>query len=641
MITDPYLEKGKALSRKLALDPRFHIFLQGGAYVLTGFCLGAASLRNLYIPLAMAFTFACSGTGALLSGLGGALGYLVFWGKAGMQGAAWVAAAMLYSALTGGRRTVRDTRLLLPATAALVVAAFGVVFQTMGQDTAGVPMYLLRIALGAGASWLFAMTVQSRNPILQWLSGGLAVLALAQIMPIPYLGLGYIAAGMMGAAGAFPGAALAGLALDLAQVTPVPMTAVLVLAYLVRLLPRFPKWMPRIAPALVYLAVVGVCRKWDLYPLPGLALGGLLGFLLPGAVQAPRRRGETGALQVRLEMASGVLAQTQQLLIETPAPAVDEDALVFRAAQRACGSCPCRKTCKDEKRIAQLPGLLLHKPLLTPEELPIVCRKSGRFLAELHRSQEQLRSICSDRERQKEYRAAVIQQYRFLSEFLQELSDQLPRRMEGRYPIFDAEVFTYGNRPEADNGDRSLAFAGTMCRYYVVLCDGMGTGLGAVREGKNAGNMLRRLLTAGYPAEHALRSLNSLCALRDRAGAVTVDLAELDLLTGKAVLYKWGAAPSYLVTDAGAEKIGAATPPPGISVTEEQETSYRLTLRHSEILVLVSDGVAENDAMRCCRDGNSQSPRELATRMLTLSALQGEDDATVTTVRLRAAHKQG
>lgn len=635
MDLQPYLEKGKAWTRKLALDSRFHIAVRGMLYVLTGFCLSAASLSRLYMPLAMAFTFACSGVGALLSGVGGILGYLAFWGRAGVQGAAWVAAAALYAALLGGKRTVRDTRLLLPAVAGLVVAASGVIFQGLGMDNAGVPLYLLRIGLGAGASWLFAMTMQSRNPVLQWISGGLLVLALAQIMPIPYLGLGYIAAGMLGGAGTFPGAALAGLALDLAQVTPVPMTAVLVLTYLVRLLPRYPKWMPRIAPTLVYLAVVGVCRRWDLHPLPGLFLGGMLCFLLPGAVQAPRRRGETGALQVRLEMASGVLAQTEQMLIETPTPPVDEDALVVRAAQRACGGCPCRKTCKDEKRITQLPGLLLHKPLLTPEELPIVCRKSGRFLAELHRSQEQLRSICSDRERQREYRAAVIQQYRFLSEFLQELSDQLPKRLDGPFPVFEPEVFTFGNRPESDNGDRSLSFAGTLCRYYVVLCDGMGTGLGAVREGRSAGTMLRRLLTAGYPAEHALRSLNSLCALRDRAGAVTVDLLEADLSSGKAVLYKWGAAPSYLVNAAGAEKIGVATPPPGISVTDEQESSYKMTLRRSEILVLVSDGVGETDAMRCCRDGNSQSPRELATRLLTLNAIQGEDDATVVTVRLK------
>ena len=41
----------------------------------------------------------------------------------------------------------------------------------------------------------------------------MAVLALAQVRLIPYFGFGYIAAGLLAAAGAFPAAALAGLAL--------------------------------------------------------------------------------------------------------------------------------------------------------------------------------------------------------------------------------------------------------------------------------------------------------------------------------------------------------------------------------------------------------------------------------------------
>ena len=75
----------------------------------------------------------------------------------------------------------------------------------------------------------------------------------------------------------------------------------------------------------------------------------------------------------------------------------------------------------------------------------------------------------------------------------------------------------------------TFAFSGSDCRYFVVLCDGMGTGLGAARDGQQAGKLLRQMLTAGFPAEHALESLNSLLVLRGRAGAVTVDLAELRL----------------------------------------------------------------------------------------------------------------
>ena len=424
------------------------------------------------------------------------------------------------------------------------------------------------------------------------------------------------------------------LALDLAQVTPVPMTAVTACACLLRLLPRYPKWLCAFAPCTVYATCMGLCGQWDLHPLPGLLIGSVVGVFLPGPARTSYRRGETGVAQVRLEMAAGVLSQTRQLLLEVPETAVDEDELVVRAAERACSTCPYRKNCKDSKRIAMLSGVLLHKPLLQPEELPIACRKSGRFLAELHRSQEQLCSILSDRERQREYRAALMQQYSFLTEFLRGLSDQLAKKHPTQVAVYSPRVFCCGNRPQWQNGDHCLRFSGVGCRYYVILCDGMGTGPGAVQEGKAAGEMLRRLLSVGYPAEHALKSLNSLCALRERAGAVTVDMLELQLDTGKAALYKWGAAPSYLVTALGAEKLGTAGPPPGLSITEGQALSISLSLRRGQTLILASVGIPEEGALRCCAEHRSADPEELAQTLLSCARMGGEDDATVIAISL-------
>ena len=629
-----YVRRGKLKLRDLALDPRLHLYGRGLAYFLAGFTLSAASLQNRSLPLSMGLVFACTGWSSVLAAAGGSLGYLAFWGAAGQQGVLWLVAGLTVALLLGDRRITGQTPLLMPALAGLIVSASGVLFQTWLQDTAPIGIYLLRVGLGAGSAWLFTRVLRGRNPILDWLACSLSVLALAQIAPIPQLSLGVIASGVLAVVGAFPAAALSGLALDLAAITPVSLTAVMCASFLIRFLPRYPKWMGATAPAMVYLLVMSLSQRFDLIPLPGLLLGGVIGIFLPSPTKLPNRRGETGVAQVRLEMTAAVLAQTEQLLLEVPEVPVDEDALVERAAEQACGGCPCRKTCKDSRRIAQLPAAILHKPLLTGEELPIVCRKSGRFLAQLHRSQEQLRSIRADRERQREYRAAVVQQYRFLSEYLQDLSDGLARRAQGLSPCYEPQVHVYGNRPKADNGDRCIQFAGTQCRYYVLLCDGMGTGLGAVQEGKTAADLLRRLLTAGYPADYALQSLNSLCALRSRAGAVTVDLVELQLETGKGFLYKWGAAPSYLVTTLGAEKIGTAGPPPGLSVTDCREMSYRLSLRRGELLVLVSDGVGEEEALHTCVRMAGCAPGELARSLLTCSQLGGEDDATVVTVRL-------
>jgi len=628
-----YVRQGRHTLRRWAVDPRVHTCIRAAAHFLAGFCLSAASLASSILPLALGLTCACSGYAAVLVAGGGALGYLFFWGQAGQQAVLWLAAGLIIRLLLADQRICRTTPLLLPATAGLVVAVCGVVFQSLNREDTAIALYLIRVTLAVAGTWLFSQVIQRRNPILDWIAWGFAVLALAQIVPIPYLGLGYIAAGMLCSAASFPAAAMAGLALDLAQVTPIPMTAVMTLGYLVRFFPRHKPWLCRLAPGVVYIAIMSLCRQWDMHPLPGLLLGGIAGGFLPLPGKAAHRRGETGVAQVRLEMAAGVLSQTQLLLLETTDPPVDESALVSRAAERACSSCPYRKSCKDARRIAQLPGPVLHKNLLSAEELPIICRKSGRFLAELHRSQEQLRSIRANRERQREYREALVQQYQFLSQFLRDLSDQLSRKPTTAKAVYEPQVFLYGNRPEDENGDRCLRFMGTGCYYYVLLCDGMGTGLGAVQEGRTAGNVLRRLLTAGYPAEHALRSVNSLCALRDRAGAATIDLVQLRLDNGKVILYKWGAPASYLVSPLGAEKIGSAGPPPGLSVTDCREVSDRLTLRREQTLVMVSDGITEGDALRCCLEGREDDPGELASRLLSSSRQEG-DDATVVLIRL-------
>ena len=632
IVIESYMRRGRHILRRWLLDPRVHILLRTAGYLAAGFALSAASLGQRILPLSLALVCACSGWPAVLSALGGIMGYRIFWGP-GQQPVLWLTAGLLSALLLGKRRLSRDTPLLMSAISGLIVASCGVLFQNLGLEDSPISLYIIRVALAMGATRLFTQVRRGRNPILEWLACGLGVLALVQIAPTKWFSLGFLAAGILSSVGAFPAVAIAGLALDLAQVTIVPMTAVLVLAYLPRLLPRSIGIGGRLAPGATYFLIMWLCNTWDLYPLPALILGSVIGGFLPVPGKIPHRRGETGTAQVRLELAAGVLTQTQQLLAEAPEAPVDEDALVTRAAERACGNCPNRKNCKETQRLGLLPGTLLHKPLLQIEELPIICRKSGRFLAELHRSQEHLRSIRADRERQREYRAAVEQQYRFLSDFLRELSDGLSRRTE-QPNIYTPRVAVFGNRPEEENGDRCLRFAGTEGRYYVLLCDGMGTGLGAIQEGREAGQILRRLLSVGYPAEYALRSVNSICALRDRAGAVTVDLAEIQLHSGKVTLYKWGAVPSYLIGGVGVEKIGAATPPPGLSVTDYRESVDKLSLRRGQLLVMVSDGIGETEALRCCMGNIGKTPGQIATALLTAAQPGPQDDATVVMISL-------
>lgn len=630
-----YIGTLKRKVAKLLTNPKLQLYGRGGAYLLGGFVFSAAGLYHYPMPVALGLVCGCTGSAAVLAAVGSVLGYLLFWGQAGGQCAFWVLLGLAATLALGRQR--RHTPVLLPAVAGLIVSAAGVFFRIWMAREVPVEIYLLRVTMAIGCSLLFYKVLQGRDPILDWLVSAFGVLALAQLSITPWWNFGVLAGAVLTVTGAFPAAALAGVALDLARVSPVSMTATFCGGYLVRFLPNCPRWASALTCAGVYILLLRVGDVAAYYPLPPLMLGGMLGVWLPLPAKTPARRGETGVAQVRLEMAAGALYQTEQLLLEQTEPPVDEDAILQRAARTACGGCACRASCRDSRRLEQLPAALLHKPLLSVQELPIVCRKSGRFLAELHRAQEQLRSIRADREHRREYRAAVLQQYRFLGEYLQQLSDQLAKKAEPVQVYFDASVEVFGNRCSAENGDRCCVFAGIRDLQYVILCDGMGTGIGAAQEGRSAQQLLRRLLTAGYPGSAAIRCLNSLCALRSRAGAVTVDLLEIELRTGKARLYKWGAAPSYLLSKLGAERIGIPSPPPGLSVSEQTELQYRLSLHRGERLVLVSDGVGDGQAMECLSARPEAAPAELAQSMLRQSALGGEDDATVVVVQLREA----
>ena len=623
---ETYLRQGQRELRRLALDPKVQLGARAAAYGTGGLLLSAASLGGFAQPIAMGAICGVTGWRALVMGLGAVLGYWVFWGQAGVQAMVWAALGTILALFAGKRKETEEMPLLIPAAAALLISVTGLLFQIVWQDDTPLRVYLLRIAVAAGAALLARQVVSTRDALTEWVAGGVVVLALAQVVPIPYLGRGYIAAGAMAVGSPFPAAALAGLGLDLAQVTAVPMAVVVCAAYFARMIPFREKWLRCISPGICYLAVCALCGVWDAAPLPGLLIGGGVGYLLPPRPEVYHRRGETGVAQVRLEMTAGVLSYTQQLLLETAPPPIDEAAILQKVRERACATCSARSACRDQERLSVT---MLHHPL------DFECRKTGRVLGELRRGQEQLRSLKAERQRQREYRMALTQQYQFLAEYLRRLSDQLPRRGERITAHYRLELSARGRGKERANGDRCMAFPGTGCRYYILLCDGMGTGLGAAQEAQTAAELMRQMLISGFPAEHAFRSINSILALRGRAGAVTLDLAEIRLDTGRAALYKWGAAPSYILRRAGPEKIGTATPPPGICVSDSRETVMRLSLRRGETLVMASDGAEVGEPLRRIEHSPDLPPGELAAKLLELCTSKAEDDATIAVVRLR------
>ncbi len=632
--TDAIRSAGSKLAQRLSDSPKSR-WLSGVGWFSSGFLLSAGALGRTFQPLAMGLCCAAPpGWSAVLIALGGMAGYPVFWGWDGLQGTAWMAFALPVARLLGSRGIVKRQRTMLPALAALIVSGTGVLFQVRFGDDTAVPVYLLRICAGVLVTWVFQEWRQHRSRWTDLAVTFLGVLALAQVVPVRYLGLGFVAAGYLAARGSFPETALAGLALDLAQVTSVKMTAALCASFCLARLPRMPKWMPLLASAMSYVPVAVLSGTWDVKPLPGLILGGALAGILPdmGQKTPPRRTGEAAVAQVRLEQMAQALRQMEAALLMTGDAPPDKQAVLMKSCAAACDTCPERRGCKARSLLPQMGERVLEQPGLSEEDLPSGCRKQGRLLTELRRGQEQLRRIKGDRNRLECYRSASREQYGYLADFLERVSDDLARRHEYRPPRFHPEIGVSTRSSKAENGDKCLWFEGPGNCFYILLCDGMGTGSGAARESTEAAKLLKQMLQAGFPAEYALRSLNSLAVLRELGGCSTVDLVQLRLDSGKGTVYKWGAAPSYLMVSGQLRKIGTASPPPGLSHSC-REVADRLSLGGGERLILLSDGVSEEGLLDSARTTPSQPPGEMAAAILEKER-SGGDDATAVVIRL-------
>ncbi len=246
--------------------------------------------------------------------------------------------------------------------------------------------------------------------------------------------------------------------------------------------------------------------------------------------------------------------------------------------------------------------------------------------------------FLQQKSRRRELRSVVASQYRILADFLrgQTAEESLPA------PQWEA-VAEFRQKTKRGNsvcGDRVWQLRREN-RYFLLLCDGMGTGEAAMEDGARAERLLSKLLAAGMAADDALETLNVTAILKEGAGECALDLVEADLSTGEAVLYKWGGAASYLMTAYGVKKVGTVSLPPGIGVGgTHQPQQIRLSLRRGEALILTTDGIGGEVAEYMNLRGRDCASGVLAAALVEEGCSEGEDDGTAVVLKLRPVSAQ-
>lgn len=271
-------QRSKELGKQWLAQPGLRLGAQALGLAGGGFLASAASLRGTPQPLAMGLILRFGSWRSLCVSLGSLVGYRFFWGDAAEPALWWVLGAGIL-ALLGLPEKV------LPMLGLLVVGIAGVCLPWERS----VAVLLLRLGVAGGSIWIFGR----KDRLGRWLQCAAASLALAQAAPMPWLGLGYAAAGALAVGASFPAAALAGLGLDLAHITRLPMTAVVTLGWMGRLLPRGKRYRWSFPAGAALVAMVAM-DLWDWRVLPGLALGGAIGLLLPAPTTGTVRAGATG-----------------------------------------------------------------------------------------------------------------------------------------------------------------------------------------------------------------------------------------------------------------------------------------------------------------------------------------------------------
>ena len=195
------------------------------------------------------------------------------------------------------------------------------------------------------------------------------------------------------------------------------------------------------------------------------------------------------------------------------------------------------------------------------------------------------------------------------------------------------------------SGDYHMMTVSADGRYILALSDGMGHGGRAEAQSSLTIHLIRRLLSAGFDKETALRLINSmLLVTSEQESFATADLCLVNLYSGAFEFIKIGAASSYVKRQDAVEKIGCTSLPAGILCNIEADCDLKFA-REGDYVVMVTDGVTDaldqgdsDRLLRLVEDFSGDSAQRLADEILqaaiTASGGVPKDDMTVLAARL-------
>ncbi|MGN0524086.1 MAG: SpoIIE family protein phosphatase [Eubacterium sp.] len=127
----------------------------------------------------------------------------------------------------------------------------------------------------------------------------------------------------------------------------------------------------------------------------------------------------------------------------------------------------------------------------------------------------------------------------------------------------------------------------------LIISDGMGKGSRAALDGAMGAGLLSKLINAGFGFDSALKVVNSALLVKSNDESLaTLDIASIDLFTGRCEIYKAGAPASYIIKNGKITKCELSSMAAGIlrGIEFAKRTAI---LSLDNLVVLLSDGICD------------------------------------------------
>ncbi len=283
----------------------------------------------------------------------------------------------------------------------------------------------------------------------------------------------------------------------------------------------------------------------------------------------------------------------------------DREEIFEKVCARVCKDCSlfetCKKQGKNHRQMEEIWRTMEEDGYCDLSNMPVgfgqICLRSERFLNEFGHIYELYKQSAISKGTAKSSRDIMARQYSEISNVIELLSKEI----ETGETQYDDAVRTYAPkvtvRTESKTGSGvsgdTVIYFERGNKFFVILCDGMGSGDEAMQQSRLTARLFEKFLKAGFDKETSLRMINSALALKaDQESFSTVDILEIDTKTGDCEFLKIGSAQSFIKRKKEIGIISSKSLPVGILENIETQ-AVRCKAEIGDIIVMVTDGVSE------------------------------------------------